>query len=74
MIFFVLKEMSAHECTTVVDPQHTEDISITDTRMKTNHWELSEKTVQKAWIDPRLGALSPGDLVLCRFERFMKVL
>ena len=46
--------------------------------MKTNQWESFVKTVQKAWvfhsekwIVPLWG---PGDLVLCRFERFLKVL
>ena len=41
--------MSAYEYTSVVTPQHTEDvISIPDTRMKNNQWESSVKTVQEA--------------------------
>ena len=55
--------MSAHEYTSVVSPQHTEDISITDTLMKTNRWESSVKTVQKAWIEPCVGPWALGTSV-----------
>ena len=41
------KETSVYEYTSVVNPQDTEDISVTATRMKNKQWESSVKTVQK---------------------------
>ena len=38
--------MSAYEYTSVA----TEDVSMTNTRMKNDQWESSVKTVRKAWV------------------------
>ena len=69
--------MNAYEYISVVNPQDTEDICVTDTRMKNNRWESSVKTAQKAWVlnsEKWIAPLGPGDPVLCRFERFVEIL
>ena len=42
-----VKEIYPYENTSVVNPQHIEDISIADARVKNNQWESSGKAVEK---------------------------